>query len=226
MKNIQVIDDLKILFLEDEKQDVELMKRELKASRIRFTYKQVMTRKEFLDGMENFNPDIVIADYSLPSFNGMHAFKLFKDKKRNIPFLLVTGSLDEDLALECLTEGVDDILLKSNFARLPSKIVRAVEMKQMELEKNRISDELEKSKKELDALREQSRLLNAQEQLSNREYEILCLIASGKSIKEIADELFLSPSTVATYRARILEKMDLRSNVEITRYAILNKLIQ
>ena len=58
------------------------------------------------------------------------------------------------------------------------------------------------------------------------EYEIFCLIGSGYSIKDIADQLSISPSTVATYRSRIMEKTNLKSNVEITRYAILNKLVE
>jgi DNA-binding NarL/FixJ family response regulator len=62
--------------------------------------------------------------------------------------------------------------------------------------------------------------------LSSREFEILCLIASGKVVKEIADKLSLSPSTIATYRARLMEKLELKSNVELTQYAIRNNLVK
>jgi two-component system invasion response regulator UvrY len=64
------------------------------------------------------------------------------------------------------------------------------------------------------------------ERLSDREFEILRLIASGKTVKEIADELVLSGNTISTYRARILEKMKMRTNAELTHYAISNKLVE
>src|SRR5258708_37725435 len=66
----------------------------------------------------------------------------------------------------------------------------------------------------------------AHERLSDREFQVLSMIAAGKKIKEIASELSLSPTTVATYRARILEKMQLKSSVEITSYALRNNLIE
>jgi DNA-binding NarL/FixJ family response regulator len=63
------------------------------------------------------------------------------------------------------------------------------------------------------------------ETLSDREYQVMCLIASGKTVTEIADELSLSVKTISTYRARILEKMDMKTNAELTHYAIKNRLV-
>jgi DNA-binding NarL/FixJ family response regulator len=63
------------------------------------------------------------------------------------------------------------------------------------------------------------------EQLSDREYQVMCLIAVGKSLKEIADDLSVSVSTVNTYRARILEKMHMKNNIEVTHYALENRLV-
>lgn len=122
-------------------------------------------------------------------------------------------------------KGVDDFVLKSNFKRLPLIIVRAIEIKKAEVETKRISDELERKNAELKSLKEKAEKERAYELLSPREFEILCLIAKGKSIKEIADELHISPATVATYRSRLLEKLEIKSNVDITRYAIENKLV-
>ncbi len=219
------MDKLKILFLEDDDNDMVIMKRELKIAEILYVFKQVVSRKEFVEALTSFNPDIIIADYSLPAFNGMHAFRIFKDKQINIPFLLVTGFLEEDIATEFLDEGVDDILLKNNYYRLPSKIIRCLKSKKTEVEMEKLRKELEVNRSELHLLHEQTKKQELHTQLSNREYEIFCLIGEGKSVKEIADHLYISPSTVATYRSRIMEKMNLKSNVEITRYAILNKLI-
>jgi len=215
----------KVLFLEDEAQDVHLMKHELDLAGFKYLSRQVSTKKDFLEALSGFKPDIVLADYSMPSFNGMHAFRLFKEQNNFIPFILVTGSLSEELTMECLSEGVDDFILKSSFKRLPQVVTRNLEIKKAEIERKKLYQELEKSKEELKALNENAGKAKAYEMLSNREHEILCLIASGSSIKEIANKLILSPATVATYRARILEKLDLKSNVDLTRYAMRNKLI-
>lgn len=215
----------KILFLEDDEEDVEQMIYELKQEDFKPVSKRVTSKKDFLDALTKFQPDIILADYTLPTFNGMHAFRLFKEQKKTIPFIIVTGSLNEQLALECLSEGVDDFILKSSYKRLPSIIIRILKIKKAEKEREKISDELERINDELKLLREKAEKERTHKLLSKREYEILCLIASGESIKEIADQLFLSPATVATYRARLLEKMNLKSNVDLTRYALRNKLI-
>src|SRR5687768_11753024 len=114
----------KILFLEDEASDIELMERELTRSHFKFVSKHVSTKKDFLNALSSFKPDIILADYSLPMFNGMHAFRLFREKNICIPFILVTGALPEEMALECLSEGIDDFVLKSGFRRLPQVIAR------------------------------------------------------------------------------------------------------
>src|SRR5580765_853642 len=134
ISNIQSSDPVKILFLEDEAQDVELMKHELDQVDFRNTWQRVSSKKEFLDALEKFKPDVILADYSLPMFNGMHAFRLFKEQRLFIPFILVTGALSEELALECLSEGVDDFILKSSYKRLPSVIIRSIEIKNAEKE--------------------------------------------------------------------------------------------
>lgn len=227
MKTNKVEDEVscKILFLEDDEEDVEQMQYELKVEDFKNISKRVSSKKDFLDALTKFKPDIILADYTLPTFNGMHAFRLFKEQKKTIPFIIVTGSLNEQLALECLSEGVDDFILKSSYKRLPSVIIRNLEIKKAEKEKEKISAELERINDELKLMRAKAEKARGHELLSNREYEILCPIASGQSIKEIAKKLNLSPATVATYRARLLEKMNLKSNVDLTRYALRNKLI-
>jgi DNA-binding NarL/FixJ family response regulator len=222
--NAQKLNTCRILFLEDNVHDVELMKQELQHAGFN-SFKHVTSKKDFLDALDDFKPDIILADYSLPMFNGMHAFRLFKEKQIFIPFILVTGSLNEQLAAECLSEGVDDFILKSGYSRLPSIITRSLEIKSLEKEKEKIAAELQSKNEELKLLRENAEKARAHELLSNREFEILCLIGSGRSIKEIADQLFISPATVATYRARILEKTDMKSNVDLARYVIEHKLL-
>ena len=142
-------DTLKILFLEDTPSDVELMKHELKKAGTNYVSESVETEAGFLSALKNFAPDIVLSDYSLPSFDGMKAFKLFKDQKLMIPFILVTANMSEQLALDCLNEGIDDFILKSSFGRIPKAIKRAIEKKNIEKEKERISIELIESQIQL-----------------------------------------------------------------------------
>jgi two-component system invasion response regulator UvrY len=216
----------KILFLEDDEDDVELVKHELEKSGVKMTFRRVSSKKDYLFELDHFKPDVILADYALPMFNGMHAFRLFKEREVSIPFILITGVLTEQLAHECQNEGVDDFVLKSRFSSLPTVITRNLEIKKAEVEKRRITGELEKSNNELQSLRVKSEKSKIQEMLSPREFEILCLIASGVSIKEMAEQLCLSPATIATYRARLLEKMNLKTNVDLTRYALRNHLVE
>lgn len=224
-KNLSHENQCKILFLEDSANDVELMRHELKKSGLNFISKQVASKKEFLDALHKFKPDIILADYSLPMFNGMHAFKLFQEQNLVIPFILVTGYLSEQLSRECINEGVDDFVLKSNYKRLALHIERNMQRKETERELHLIQTELQNKEEELRLLKEKNGI-KTKEILSKREFEILCFIALGRTSKEIADELFLSPATVATYRSRVLEKLDLKSNVELARYAIENNLLK
>lgn len=138
-----------ILFLEDSPDDVELMEHELNEAGLQFTSKRVDNKDRFIKEVIDFSPDIILADYSLSTFNGMQAFRKLKEESITVPFILVTGVLSEKLALDCLKEGVDDFILKSSFKRLPAAIISAIRKKEMEEEKNRMALELKKSHEEL-----------------------------------------------------------------------------
>lgn len=140
---------IKILFLEDTNSDVELIKYELKKAELNYQAEIVETEANFISSLETFSPDVIISDYSLPSFDGMSAFRLFKERKMLIPFILVTSNLSEQLALDCLNEGIDDFILKSSIGRIPKAIKRAIEKKNIEKEKERISIELIESQIQL-----------------------------------------------------------------------------
>lgn len=151
-KNYPLNNRHKILFLDDSEDDVELMKNELNNSRVEFISKHVINKNEFVQAMDEFRPDIILADYSLPTFNGMNAFLLVKELYTGIPFILVTGALSEQLAMDFLQEGVDDFILKSSYKRLPLAIESAIRNKEIEKEKLAIEHELKKSHKELQLL--------------------------------------------------------------------------
>jgi serine phosphatase RsbU (regulator of sigma subunit) len=109
----------KILFVEDVPSDVEFMERQLSRANIDFVSMRVDKEKDFLEALGNFSPDIIICDHSLPHFDSRIALEIMKETKQEIPFLLVTGTLSDEYAVECLKEGVFDYILKSNLARLP-----------------------------------------------------------------------------------------------------------
>ncbi len=117
---------LKILILEDNEDDAELLKRHLGKAGIMFSYRIVETRKDFITSLHEFKPDLIISDYSLPRINGMEALSLRKDYTPNIPFILVTGSLNEDIAVECMKAGADDYVIKQNLTRLVPAIDAAI----------------------------------------------------------------------------------------------------
>jgi signal transduction histidine kinase len=139
----------RIVFLEDNPDDVELITHELNEAGLKFKSVRVDTKKEFINVVKEFSPSVILADYSLSTFNGIEAFQMLKDEKINIPFILVTGVLSEQMALQCIRDGIDDFVLKSNFKRLPQAIFNAIEKRKSEREKIRITQELKKSHNEL-----------------------------------------------------------------------------
>lgn len=142
----------KILFLEDSSTDVDLMQNELISSNFTFRSQVHCLKKDFLTKVNRFKPDIILADYALPSFNGMEAYRMLKKDHADIPFILVTGVLSEQVALQCLDEGVDDFILKSSYKRLPMSISNAIKKKEVKMEGIRMASELQKSHAELQVL--------------------------------------------------------------------------
>lgn len=142
----------KILILEDNGHDVELVLNELHEAKVSFKSRHVTAKTEFLRAVHEFSPDVILADYSLPMFNGMEAFRIIKERQLKIPYILVSGVLSEEFALECVKEGIDDFILKSSFKRLPSAIMKAIDKKKMEREKEQMDFLLHKSHRELQLL--------------------------------------------------------------------------
>jgi signal transduction histidine kinase len=87
---------------------------------------------EFVGALESFNPDVVLSDHALPQFNSIEALKLCRTRGLMIPFILVTGTVSEEFAVNCLKQGVDDYILKNNLSRLPAAILNALNQREME----------------------------------------------------------------------------------------------
>ncbi len=109
---------LRILINEDMPSDAELLEYEIRKGGFSFITTRVDTREEFLAALDEFAPDLIISDYNLPSFDGMLALALAREYSPLIPFIIVTGALNEEIAVQCMKAGADDYLLKDNLKRL------------------------------------------------------------------------------------------------------------
>jgi len=142
-----ISESLRVLILEDSPTDAELVKRELGKSEIVFTSKWVDNRDAFLQGLENFVPDIVLSDYTMPQFNGMEAIELVNRRHPSIPVIIVTGSINEETAVECMKAGAADYVIKESLKRLGPAVKGVLEKRQMKEEKERAEEGLIESEK-------------------------------------------------------------------------------
>jgi two-component system, sensor histidine kinase and response regulator len=118
---------LKILIVEDNPSDVELMREEVKSNNIQFIDKVVETKEEYIKMLKDFKPDLILSDYSLPTFDGLLALQLREELATNVPFILVTGTLNEATALKMVDSGADDYIIKGHITRIGAAIEAAVE---------------------------------------------------------------------------------------------------
>ncbi len=140
---------IKILFIEDVPADAELIWREISKDKIIFEKMLVETKKDFVSAIKSFNPDLIISDYSLPQFDGMEALILKNELAPHIPFILVTGSINEEIAVECMKSGADDYVIKQNLSRLGPSIEAAIAKKKVLHEKEMAEKTLRESEEKL-----------------------------------------------------------------------------
>lgn len=133
-----MITKYKILFAEDVPEDMELAEHELRKSGINFESKRVDNQIDFIIQLKNFIPDLVISDYSMPTFNGMEALKIVKEYSPFIPVIIHTGSINEETAVNCMKSGASDYILKEKILRLPFAVKEAIDKSSI-LKQNRES---------------------------------------------------------------------------------------
>jgi CheY-like chemotaxis protein len=121
-----VTSPLRILLLEDNAQDAELIQELLEADHFVCEVTCVQTRAEFVAGLENAAINLILADYKLPSFDGLSALKLALDARADLPFIFVSGSLGEEVAIEAVKIGATDYVVKSRLSRLVPSVRRAL----------------------------------------------------------------------------------------------------
>ena len=161
--------------------------------------------------------DVALLDITLPGKNGLDLLKELKVARPKLPVLVLSAHPEDQFAVRALKAGAGGYLNKES---APEELVKAV--RKIMAGGRYVSPALAE-KLALTVGKDSTR--TPHETLSDREYEVMCRIASGKTVTEIAGELSLSAKTISTYRARILEKLAVKNSAEIMRYAIQNGLV-
>lgn len=182
---------------------------------------QASDAEELLDQLEVEIPDIIILDIGLPQKSGLDLLKEITQKYNDLAVLILSMHPEERFAVRSLKAGAYGYL---NKRELSEKLMEAVDQI-VNKRKRYISDTVaEQLAMEINNGESNNDLPH--KKLSDREFQVMCKIASGMKVKEIAEELSLSARTIHTYRSRLMEKMDLGSNVALTRYALSHHLIE
>ncbi len=162
--------------------------------------------------------DVMLLDITLPDRNGIETLKLVRKEMPKLQVLILSMHPENQYALRALKAGAAGYLTKQSAAAQLVSAIRQVNSGRKYVTPA-VAEELANS---FDRDNERP----AHELLSMREYQTMCMIASGKSLTEMAAQMSLSVKTVSVYRARVLEKMHLKNNAEITHYAIKNQLVE
>ena len=136
---------LRILLLEDDSRDAELIQELLEAENFVCEMTRVQTRDEFLAALEHDAIDVILADYKLPSFDGASALKLASSARPDVPFIFVSGTIGEELAIEALKMGATDYVLKTGLSRLAPSVLRAIREADGRAERNKAEEALRRS---------------------------------------------------------------------------------
>ena len=172
---------------------------------------------ELLEKIESNVYDVVILDISMPGKDGLDTLKELKQIKPDLPVLIFTIYPEEQYAVRVLKAGASGYINKEGEPEVLIEAIRKVSQGRKYISPylaEMLAANLEVGEQPI------------HEQLSDREYQVMCMIASGKTATDIAKELNLSINTISTYRTRILEKMSMKNNAEITHYALKNRLVE
>ena len=170
----------RILYLEDDRNDVELVRAKLEEEGLACSMIPVETEADFITALNNYGFDVILADYKLPSFDGLAALSIARKKAPDVPFIFVSGSMGEELAIDTLKRGATDYVLKQRLSRLGPAIRRALEEAEEHLERRKAEEEVKKYQEHLEEMvKERTAQLN----LTNEQLEQE--IADRKRMEEI-----------------------------------------
>jgi len=178
---------------------------------------EVSNGYEVVESIRKNTYDVLILDISMPGLSGLDVLRQVKSEQPELPILILSIYPEEQYAIRVLRDGASGYMNKE---AAPDELVMAV--KKVTEGKKYISENMAER---LAFYVEKGEYQTLHEKLSVREYTVLCQIASGKLNKEIAAELNLSVKTISTYRARILDKMQMKTNAQLIRYALMKNLV-
>jgi DNA-binding NarL/FixJ family response regulator len=208
---------LRILLADDHAVVRQGVKQILAGAFTQASFNEAQNARELLQLVNAEHWDIVVLDLAMPGGNGLESLKQIKHDHPQLPVLILSMFPEDQYAVRTIIAGAAGYLNKES---APEELVVAIRKilqggKYISAE---VADELV-----VHARQDDDQPIH--KHLSDREYQVLCMIASGKEVKEISAELSLSSKTISTYRTRLLEKMNMQTNAELTHYAIENNLV-
>jgi len=180
---------LRVLMLENSEADAELIKHELSRAGLEPVTKRVDSEEAFASALREFAPELVLSDHSLAQFDARAALRLLRKLRPATPFIVVSGSLNNEKTVASVRAGAEDVILKTNLSRLPGSISHAVAIR---------------------------RPLH---KLTPRQIEVLRMVADGHRTRDIADRLKLSVKTVESHRGEVMKRLEMHDVVSLVRYA-------
>jgi len=175
------------------------------------------TSQEILTKVKKTDCDVLLLDIAMPGSNGLEILKQVKLERPDLAVMMLSMHPEEQYAVRSLKAGASGYLTKGS---APAELIDAI--RKVSTGRKFISPSLaERLAFDLGGASEKP----LHDTLSDREFQVMCMIASGKTVGEIAEELSLSVKTISTYRSRILEKMQMKNNAEITHYALQQRLV-
>jgi DNA-binding NarL/FixJ family response regulator len=184
---------------------------------------EAVTGREAIEIAHRTKPDIAILDFAMPDLNGLEAARRIREQLPNVEVLMLTMHETESLVREALAAGVRGFILKSDAGRLLADAIDSL-LLQKPFFTGRVSQLILHGY--LNPTDKPDASVAVPTRLSPREREVVQLIAEGRSTKEVADRLGISPKTAETHRTNIMRKLNIHSVTELVRFAIRNKIVE
>jgi two-component system, NarL family, invasion response regulator UvrY len=204
--------DINVLIADDHSVVRQGLKNIIKEEFSEAIIDEAITGSEALEKTREHEFDVIVLDISMPGQNGLEILKQLRAESNNTPVLILSMHSEDQYAIRMLKAGANGYLTKDTASE---ELIEAI--KRVLIGRKYITETLAEQLL-IDMDNPGDKPLH--HKITDREFQVLCLIATGKTVSEIAAELFLSVPTISTYRARILEKMNIKNNAELTHYAI------
>lgn len=209
---------MKVLITDDHSVVREGLKQIVRKINTTFIADEAVNGNDALEKIKKNRYDLVIMDISMPDKSGLDILKILKDKSKEIKVLILSIHPQEQYAIRALKLGASGYLCKDSVYEELTTAISTI-LAGGKYISPAIAEKLIFNTKN-------GVYYHPHEKLSEREFQIMCMLAKGINVKEIAVELHISDKTVSTHRIRILEKMGMKKNAELTSYAIKNDLIE